>query len=92
MRRREFIAGTAGALTIRPLGLRAEQNRPVIGFLGANTPELTAGRLAAFREGPAEKGYTEGRNVEIEYRWADGDATQLPALAAELAARHVNVL
>jgi putative tryptophan/tyrosine transport system substrate-binding protein len=92
MKRREFVAATAGALSIRPLGLHAQQNRPVIGFLGTNAPELTAGRLRAFREGLAETGYSEGRNVEIEYRWANGDTKQLPALAAILAARHVNVI
>ena len=50
MRRREFVAATAGALSIRPLGLRAQQNRPVIGFLGTNAPELTAGRSEAFQK------------------------------------------
>ena len=76
MKRREFVAATAGALSIRPLGLHAQQNRPVIGFLRTNTPELTAGRLRAFREGLAETGYSEGRNVEIEYRWANERSIQ----------------
>jgi putative ABC transport system substrate-binding protein len=68
------------------------QKLPVIGYLGAESSELFASRLAAFRRGLAETNYTEGRNVAIEYRWANGDNSRLPDLAAELVARKVNVL
>ena len=65
---------------------------PVIGYLGSESPELYASRLAAFREGLAEAGYVEGRNVTIEFRWADGQYSRLPALAKELANRQVAVI
>ena len=65
---------------------------PVIGYLGAQSPQLSASRLAAFRKGLAETSYAEGRNVAIEYRWAGGDSAKLPELAAELVARKVSVL
>jgi putative ABC transport system substrate-binding protein len=64
----------------------------VIGYLGPQSPQLFASRLAAFRKGLAETNYAEGRNVTIEYRWANGDPSRLPELAAELVARKVNVL
>jgi len=70
----------------------AQQGQPVIGYLGAETPEFFATRLDAFRSGLAEMKYTEGRNVRIEYRWANGDNARLPALAAELVNRKVTVL
>lgn len=66
--------------------------QPVIGYLGAESAPLSASRLAAFRKGLAETSYAEGRNVTIEYRWANGDDARLPELAAELAARKVSVL
>jgi len=66
--------------------------QPVIGYLGAESPERFASRLDAFRSGLAEMKYTEGRNVRIEYRWANGDNARLPALAAELVRSRVNVL
>ena len=65
---------------------------PVIGYLGSESPELYASRLDAFREGLAEAGYAEGRNVAIEFRWADGQYSRLPALAKELADRQVAVI
>jgi putative tryptophan/tyrosine transport system substrate-binding protein len=64
----------------------------VIGYLGAETPEIFASRLAAFRDGLADMSYAEGRNVVIEYRWARGDNARLPELATELAQRKVSVL
>jgi putative ABC transport system substrate-binding protein len=57
---------------------------PVIGYFGAESPDRFASRLRAFREGLAMAGFSEGRNVAIEYRWADGSNERLPALAAEL--------
>ncbi len=65
---------------------------PVIGYLGPESPEPFASRLKAFHEGLAESGYVDGRNVTIEYRWAEGQYTRLPALAADLASRKVAVI
>ena len=64
----------------------------MIGYLGAETPEIFASRLAAFRDGLADMNYAEGRNVVIEYRWARGDNARLPELATELVQRKVSVL
>jgi putative ABC transport system substrate-binding protein len=65
---------------------------PVIGYLSAGSPQGFATRLAAFRRGLEETGYREGQNVTIEYRWAEGKLDRLPAMAAELVQRRVNVL
>lgn len=65
---------------------------PVIGYLGPESPQRFASRLGAFREGLAQAGYVEGRNVAMEFRWADGQYNQLPALAKELADRQVTVI
>ena len=71
---------------------RSAQALPVIGYLAPESPGPFASRIRAFHEGLAETGYVEGRNVAIEYRWANGRYDQLPALAAELARRNVDVL
>ncbi len=90
MRRRQFIAIAAGAAaSIVPA--RAE-DLPVVGYLGPENPTRFASRLNAFRQGLAEAGYTEGRTVAIDYRWADGQYSRLPALAKELADRKVSVI
>src|SRR4051794_34854565 len=65
---------------------------PVVGYLGAESPERFASRLASFRDGLAATGFTEGHNVAIQYRWAEGRNERLPALAAELVQLPVNVL
>lgn len=90
MKRRDFIALLGGALAWTAQ-VRA-QTMPVIGYLGSETPERYGSRLDAFRSGLAETGYAEGHNVTIEFRWAEGQYSRLPALAKELANRHVNLI
>jgi putative ABC transport system substrate-binding protein len=94
VRRREFITLIGGAAVSWPLSARAQQpSMPVVGILSAEWPNVvTADRLGVFREGLNDTGYFEGRNVIIEYRWAEGRYDRLPALAAELVRLPVNVI
>jgi putative ABC transport system substrate-binding protein len=93
MRRREFISLLGSAAVAWPVAARAQQPAiPVIGWLGAASPETNADRLRAFREGLKQMGYVEGDNVTILYRWAEGHVERLPALAADLARRRIAVL
>jgi putative ABC transport system substrate-binding protein len=92
MRRRELMLLLGGAMTVART-LRAQQKAmPVIGVLGSTSPSPGAPFTAAFRQGLGETGYVEGQNVAIEYRWAEGHYDRLPALAADLVGRKVDVI
>ena len=91
-RRREFITLLGGAAAAWPLGGYAQEAMPVIGFMSSRSPEDSVHLLEAFRRGLKEGGFTEGENVAIEFRWARGDYSRLPTLAADLASRRVNVI
>src|SRR5262249_24285613 len=89
--RRKLLLLLGGAMT--PPALGAQQKPvPVIGFLGSTSPAPYATQVAAFLRGLEETGYIEGQNVTIEYRWAEGRFEQLPALAADLVGRKVDVI
>ncbi len=92
MRRREFIS-LLGAAAAWPVAAGAQQPpMPVVGYLGLTTAEADAYLIAAFRDGLAEAGFVEGRNIAIDYLFAERDISRLPALAAELVARKVTVV
>jgi putative tryptophan/tyrosine transport system substrate-binding protein len=93
MRRREFITLLGGTLAAWPLLARAQQkSTPVIGYLGVGLPQLQHPFVVAFREGLKENGFVDGENLAIEYRWAEEHYDRLPALAADLVRRKVDVI
>jgi ABC-type uncharacterized transport system substrate-binding protein len=92
--RREFITLLGGAAAAWPVATQAQQRSgtPVLGFLGSATPQLWADRLRAFHQGLNESGYFEGRNVKIEYRWAEDQNTRFTSLAEDLTRSGVDVI
>src|SRR4051794_40413 len=93
IRRREFITLLVGAGAARPRAAWAQQPvMPLVGFLSSTSPGGYQNALIAFRKGLSEFGYIEGRNVVVDYRWAEGQFERLPALAADLVRRDPAVI
>jgi putative tryptophan/tyrosine transport system substrate-binding protein len=90
VRRRDLLC-TLAAVTAVPFGAAAQPGLPTIGYLSSNSPEVPVGEVAAFKEGLAAAGFDEARNVLIHYRFAEGNYDRLPAFAAELVDRPVDV-
>lgn len=92
MRRREFLKLVSGTAVAWPLSVRAQQKIPRIGFMGNSTAALEVNLVNSFREGLRELGYEEGRNIVIDYLWAEGKYERFPALVNEFIASKVDVI
>src|SRR5215213_10221691 len=92
MRRREFIAFVGGAAASLPFAARAQQEPVIIGLLHSGSADDQINLAEATRQGLKETGYSEGQNLRIEYRWADGRYDRLPGMAAELVERRVALI
>ena len=92
MRRRRFIAALGGAVAAWPLAASAQAGMPLIGVLGGGSPAAGAHLAARLRQGLADGGSVEGRNVAVESRWVEGQYDRLPAMAAELVRNQVAVI
>ena len=93
MRRREFVALIGGVTAAWPLAARAQtQAMPVVGYINAGFAQAFTGQVTSFHQGLGEAGYVEGRNVAIEYRWAEGHNDRLPAMVADMVRRKVSVI
>src|SRR6516164_3775361 len=92
IRRREFIAAFGSAAAWSLVARGQQPSMPVIGFLNGQSPATSKHLVAAFQKGLNEVGYAEGRNVAIEYRWAEGQIDRLPVLATDLVRRSVAVI
>ena len=92
MRRRELVPILAGAMISAGPICAQRKAMPVVGYLGNASPKSAASFLAAFRQGLSDTGFTEGKNVTIDYRWAEGHYDRLPAFAAEFVSRKVDVI
>jgi putative ABC transport system substrate-binding protein len=92
MKRRAFIALFGSVAVLAPFVASAQQPMPVIGFIGVTSLEEWKRNVDAFHQGLKESGFTEGRNVAVEYRWAEGRYERLPGMVADLVGRKVNVI
>ena len=93
MRRREFITFLGGAVVAWPSTALAQRpSQPVVGYLGLTSPKGEAEMSGSFQKGLREAGFEEGRNVTVEFLYADGDVSRLPALAAEFVRRNVSII
>jgi putative tryptophan/tyrosine transport system substrate-binding protein len=91
MKRRDFL-GAIGIAAALPRTARAQQSIPTIGFIGSGSPDFFRSRIRPFHESLAEQGYTDGRNISVEYRWAEGQNERLKPMALELVQRRVSVI
>ena len=92
MKRRDFIAGLGGTTVTWPVAAWAQQSMPVVGYLGPDTPDRYASRLHSFHRGLGSAGFSEGKNIKVEYRWAEGKSDRLPALALSLVRAQASVI